>query len=322
VYADWLEEHGDARGPFLRAFVEAARGNGKTPLPNSERFSKAWRNLCGVTLGEGILAFDLLAHRDAILKLARPTVEVTTSKSRDSALAIGTTKFGGRPDLPRGEAWPTRDKGPLGFLAQINLADLAQTFTGRELPGSGLLSFFVYNDPDTGEPGDEGGFRALYFPDPSALSRRDPPAGIARWHKSPACRATLAETLDLPYRDSPWKSDLKLKGRLRQRDRDWLREDTKPSHMSDAAFAAWRRECDYGELRDALIGSPHHLLGYADPYVASCDPIPGPGWRHLLTLHSDDNLEWCWGDGDRLYWFVPEDDLRAMRLDNTRIACG
>src|SRR5438045_3257308 len=52
VYADWLEECDDPRGPFLRAFVKAAHAG--DPLPDSAAFPKPWLDLVGFTLVEGI----------------------------------------------------------------------------------------------------------------------------------------------------------------------------------------------------------------------------------------------------------------------------
>src|SRR5690349_6703751 len=45
VYADWLEEHGDPRGRFLRRFLAAFGPSGKGQLSGSRPFSQAWRDL-------------------------------------------------------------------------------------------------------------------------------------------------------------------------------------------------------------------------------------------------------------------------------------
>ncbi len=320
VYADWLEERDDPHGPFLRAVVTAARA--KKLLPDGSAFPKPWRDLCGVTLLEAIPRFHLDYRRDAVLKLARPTVGVTTAKSREAALPVGASKFGGRPDLPPGAEWPTRNGAPLGFVAQFNLADLAGTIAGRDLPPAGVLSFFVFSDPEAGEQAEGAdGRRVFYFPDPAALARRDPPKGIAKWHVSPACRLAFVEGLDLPYYDSPWKGELRLGG-ARARDRAARAEYPGWARSRDAEFGRFLREREYGDLVDVLEGPAHHLLGYARPYVVACDPIPGPDWRHLLPLFSDDNLGWTWGDGDHLFWFVREADLRKRRFDRVEAETG
>ncbi len=52
-------------------------------------------------------------------------------------------------------------------------------------------------------------------------------------------------------------------------------------------------------------------MGYPHNNTLAFDPTPGPGWRSLLTLGSDDDLEWCWHDGDWLVTFIEETRLRA-----------
>src|SRR5262249_56336977 len=70
VYADWLEEHDDPRGPFLREFVTATRrGN---PPPPSDVFPKPWRDLVGVTLVEAARTHRLAARIDTVPGLAPP----------------------------------------------------------------------------------------------------------------------------------------------------------------------------------------------------------------------------------------------------------
>lgn len=56
----------------------------------------------------------------------------------------GATRFGGAPDLPAGSSWPSTPTGvPMQFLAQIDLAALAQQLGPTALPPEGLLSIFA-----------------------------------------------------------------------------------------------------------------------------------------------------------------------------------
>jgi hypothetical protein len=58
------------------------------------------------------------------------------------ATSPGETRLGGVPDLPAGSSWPRGPDGPLPFLAQLDLADVARRCGSSPLPAQGLLSFF------------------------------------------------------------------------------------------------------------------------------------------------------------------------------------
>src|SRR5262245_135660 len=89
-------------------------------------------------------------------KLALPSVRFRTRRVPDKTVKIGQTRIGGLPDLPEGFEWPTwkpkveRDDkfggtwnpsspAPLGFIAQIDLAEIPHLDT---LPTRGWLCFF------------------------------------------------------------------------------------------------------------------------------------------------------------------------------------
>jgi hypothetical protein len=56
---------------------------------------------------------------------------------------MGASRFGGRPDLPRGYRWPRVDGRPLGFLLQLRLDELSAAAPERDLPDDGLLCVFA-----------------------------------------------------------------------------------------------------------------------------------------------------------------------------------
>src|SRR5438552_91411 len=79
IYADWLEDHGDPRSTFVRELVAAARSPGKhTKLPKAGSYPRAWTNMLGLPLLEGIIEFDLVDVKDSVLRLARPIVTIAT----------------------------------------------------------------------------------------------------------------------------------------------------------------------------------------------------------------------------------------------------
>lgn len=154
IYADWLEEQGDPRAKYVRELVAAVRTLGpSTSLPKSKHPAD-WLNALGVPLYEGLIAEGIPELRAPLLRLARPIVGISTKRTKDASIPIGASKFGGEADLPKGVDWPEWERGCLGFLGQINLADLVGMPAAAALPDSGLLSFFAYQNYDDGyQPG-------------------------------------------------------------------------------------------------------------------------------------------------------------------------
>jgi uncharacterized protein DUF1963 len=218
-------------------------------------------------------------HREYLLGIARPSVEIITA---DAPVTRGCSKLGGSPDLPAGFEWPHHELGPYRFIGQVNLADLPEGDHG--LPGAGLLSFFYAHD-ENGESfwGDPDYVRAYRFDGVAALVPVEPPAAV---------RFGSTATLELqPGADvPPWPWDESAAKR-------WPIDES----LRDA----------YWELRLRLHPGRRYLLGYPFNPTLGYDPTPGPGWRSLLTLDSDDALGWCWHDGDWLVTFIEEQRLRA-----------
>ncbi|HPH67156.1 MAG TPA: DUF1963 domain-containing protein [Kofleriaceae bacterium] len=64
---------------------------------------------------------------------------------------VGQSKVGGKPDLPADFEWPCEgddEDAPLGFVAQINLAEVHAADLGKTLPATGMLWFFSILDGD------------------------------------------------------------------------------------------------------------------------------------------------------------------------------
>jgi uncharacterized protein (TIGR02996 family) len=289
IYADWLEERGDPRGPFLREFMDAVRSKGAVALPASDKLPQAWRDLIGVTLIELLVEFRLTDRMEALLVLARPALNITTQPADDQEFPLGVSKFGGLPDLPSDVAWPTWREQPMGFLGQINLAELAGVQAHRELPPQGLLSFFHYDNPDEFDffidHPEQPWWRVVYTPATERLRRRRPPRPLRQGNAiALECALTFDEMLDLP--DS---SSARIEGKPRSR---------------------------YLELLSHLEKLGHHLLGYAlaSPY----EPMAG-NWRHLMTFAADENLGWDWEHGDRLFYYIRDADLRRRKFEATSL---
>src|SRR5262249_51589831 len=204
----------------------------------------------------------------------------------------------GLPDLPPGYTWPpggdchaifNDDTGGTdrlaGFLAQVNLAEIAHTQAARELPRAGVLSFFCFQDIENDNP-DSIGAKAVFFPDPTGLIRTKPPKKLTEGNEvMPARRLLFEETLDLPEHDEdgPWGAELK------------------PADP----------DADYDEVLDHFRTlNFDNFLGYGRSTTGG-DPTPSKEFRHLIVLKNE--------PGCQLHIQLSQADLAARNFDAIKL---
>ena len=100
VYADWLEDRHDPRGPLLRNSVIALR-NGRL-LPDSAGAPEPWRHLMGLSLAKAAQELMPPVNVELVLEHARPALTFRSELVADGHLPIGVSKLGGLPDVPAG----------------------------------------------------------------------------------------------------------------------------------------------------------------------------------------------------------------------------
>jgi uncharacterized protein YwqG len=195
--------------------------------------------------------------------------------------------------VPENFVWPLHELGSYRFIGQIDLSEMPMGYDN--LPASGLLSFFYAHDED-GESfwGDPNYVRVFHFDSNEALKPFLPPESVRLGGSS---RVSLELGTDV----SPWPWDA-------------------------FALSAWPiDEGDrdaYWDLRMRLHSGRGYLLGYPLNTSLAYDPTPGPGWSSLLTLDSDDDLEWCWHDGDWLVTFFNNQKALAGDFSDIRADAG
>jgi hypothetical protein len=102
--------------------------------------------------------------------LPRPSVRIYPTRVEQATLAIGVSKLGGHPDLPKDVAWPrAKDGEPMRFLAQLWVEDLAAHLPPGALPFGGTLSFFA---------ADHSEVAVVCLAAGVCLERRDPPEDL------------------------------------------------------------------------------------------------------------------------------------------------
>lgn len=226
-------------------------------------------------------------HADYLVGRARPCIDIVMS---DDDRLPSMSKFAGSPDLPPGAPWPeSPENGPYRFIAQIDCSELPPLEGG--LPTAGLLSLFVGVDSDDGKFfwRSPGYIKAFLFSPHTRLTAVAPPDPRDRT-RSRTIRFHAG--IDIPF------------------DR---------YQVSDWPFGHdYDRLVEYHDLRASLHVSPHYLLGYPAHDSLGYDPTPGADWQSLLTLDSDDDLEWQWHDADKLMVFIER--ARLAKQDFSALA--
>jgi uncharacterized protein YwqG len=266
---------------------------------------------------------ERLAER--ILPLARPAVRLVTTKARDEKLPVGTSKVGGFPDLRRDGDWPTWSEQRLGFLAQVNVADLRAFGFCDVLPEQGLLQFFYDRDQQTWgfDPKDRGSWCVRFESSVDGLARS---VGDKLY---PTCRVDLHETVAMPTWDSFDFEQLGLSSDDREAyfraldDVESAEPDATPLHQilgnPSPIQGDMQLECQLVSNGIYCGGS----AGYADPRAQQLAP-GAADWRLLFQLDSDGAADMMWGDAGRLYFWITREALKQRRFDETWmiLQCG
>jgi uncharacterized protein YwqG len=265
------------------------------------------------------LAGPLAPLADRMRPLVAPSARLVTGSG-----ARGRSRIGGDADLPPGVDWPTFRDRALGFVAQVDAAELPPGF---QLP-AGLWSFFYevgYGDQRWGfDPADRGHARVLHTPPGVATKPRpQPPVADAMPPYAPR-DVVFREELTLPSPDSAPGDALLRDAADELKDAYWeLFEPLDELHGGE------------DDPRHRLFGHPDQIQGdmqtecqlvtnglfcgdasgYEDPRADALRPGAAE-WRLLLQLDSEfEPQEVLWGDAGRIYFWMREADLAAARTD-------
>lgn len=272
--------------------------------------------------------------REKLEKLRRNGITLDISGSAE--YKRGGTRFGGRPDVPRGFEWPAYEgegmhgktaKRPLSFVAQFDCAELARYDAERLLPDHGVLSFFYEMDSMRWgfDPKDKGCARVYWFEDSAALEEADFPDDLEEDYRFPALAVKMRAEPSLPGWEDftaiyPEEADcgdegdefFTVRAELGDDDPD---ERSKLLGWADAIQGSMPAECE-------LVTSGYYLGGGWDEIpkneVEEAEKEAPDKWLPLFQLDTvaDGDFELMFCDCGRLYFYITRDDLAARRFEN------
>lgn len=250
---------------------------------------------------------------EAVGKVALPSIRLTAHPAEDSQLLVGSTKFGGSPDLPQESTWPERSGSPLPFVAQINLAEVAPYDRSHLLPATGLLAFFFDQEAFFESlPGDQAPpWQVCYLPGPlSDLQRLPIPELIPQRERYLLSGVACAIEMTLPdysQYDSTSVERLGLSGPL----------------TDEEEHAYYRIQAQLAGTADTKYHiSLHRLLGHPDNVQWDMHRELGGGsteWQLLFQVDSDSTPDTNWGDAGRIYYWIRSRDLAERHFSQVQV---
>lgn len=274
---------------------------------------------------------------DRLQPLLRNTIRLYQKEADENNIAIGQTKIGGRPDLPKDISWVTETNivemtekkfiifsnkkqetvtKSLSFIAQINLSETSPFDKEHLLPKTGLLYFFYSAEQEVWgfDYIDKNKFKVIYWNgDQSELKRIDFPNDLPEYSCYKPCSVEIKSEISLPsyghevYQDFADGEDDKFW------DEVYNEENlNKLLGNSDNIQNEMELECEL-VTNGLYCGDP---TGYNDPRAKALEPN-AKDWRLLLQIDSNEENEMMWGDCGRLYFWIKKDDLLNKNFDKS-----
>jgi uncharacterized protein YwqG len=288
--------------------------------------SRGWNNLKELIQSTGFGEIQ-----DYLLQNARPSIRLETSGVKhERQLAIGQSKLGGRPDLPKPRDWVTVSKRDgvhsIPFIAQIDIEELKVFDEENLLPSKGILYFFaspVYA---------LNAHKVIFYDgDKSLLERKNFPDDILpipveeNGDRYNPCRINFIPEVNLPFDDANWITPDYPEGKTWEDFYDLLYRSnyTNPSPpLSHEVNRLLGYNYDVPEdmqLDCQLIadtGSPYH----ASPEAREKAKAKKGDWQLLLQVDSDSNAGMMWSDMGTICFYIRKQDLANRNFDNVCLA--
>jgi uncharacterized protein YwqG len=136
---------------------------------------------------------------EKLIKMIRPTVGIKTKSSDDKKVKVGTSKIGGKPDLPKDFEWPRVNGKPMLFCAQYNLSELTKFDKENSLPEKGFFYIFLSLDEKWKEFNGVNQDYKFIFSEKEDVVRREFPTELEESRHFKASKIEYFEFYTLPH---------------------------------------------------------------------------------------------------------------------------
>ena len=268
-----------------------------------------------MTLSEAIRRHGLTQYEKQIVALAKNSIVLRPQQVGTESLR-GSSRIGGRPDLPRGLPWPRWNDNPMAFLAQFDCRELAEHDSDGLLPKKGMLYFFYNALQDTWgfDPGDAGSFSVEYWPGPFD-GVAEAPKDLSEEAVYKAISVSFTKAVSIPDWESPYVESLRLNDAAQDAYINLL--DELSGEQQITKFLGYSNQIQGDMLLECQLvtnglycGDPS---GYQDPRRKALEP-GAKDWTLLFQLDSIDEAGMMWGDVGRLYFYIKNADLILSRF--------
>jgi len=257
--------------------------------------------------------------RPDLERLAQDSIRLA-SRPGGEALPVGASKLGGLPDLPESFAWPVMGGGPMSFVAQVRLEEVAPLAPPGWLPASGLLSFFYDQRQETygASPADRGGWKVAHLAGgPDGWRRRPFPDGLAPAARFKACALAFSAETTLPGSPSQHLAGL-----------EWTEDEIR---RYEDFLAGYPSPQERTGLHHRMFGHPEQIQDdmqmqsalYANGFEDIAAPAAGrylarkADWKLLLQVDSDYNAGMRWATSGRLYFWIEQGAMMTGDFERT-----
>ncbi len=275
-------------------------------------------------------------YRDIIETKSLNSIRVNLDFHSSNKIKKGSSKIGGKPDLPSEFDWfyyqgaslftDEVANRPLEFIAQFNLNELSKYDIDKRLPNKGMLYFFYEGESGTWgfDPKDKGAAKVFYYDGCiEDLTQENYPKGLGSERLNPQIALTFSSELSAPMveeaiRENPFEFYEEYDKIIEEkRIRTDLEQSFKLLGYSDNIQGDITRDCQLcsngvytGDSREQNQDLINELLKDKDQ------------WKLLFQMDSieEEGVQFYFGSFGRLYFYIREKDLENQNFNNTWFA--